>query len=218
MLAWLSVAFAVSAAALSGYWMVTRIDVLGRVQPFPTVSVGVSMIAAFACAVPVMLHARLEHRLAAAASEVAGHPVEVRCQTLSQTWLDAHAELGYVEVGPDGNPERRTVIALQACDDLSDWLGSDRRMPSSGQVIAVHVLTHEAMHMAGEKDEARAECLAVQRDARLARALGATAEQAVALARQYWREAYPRMPDGYRSGDCGPGGAMDAHLPDPPWS
>jgi hypothetical protein len=26
------------------------------------------------------------------------------------------------------------------------------------------------------------------------------------------------MPEGYTSGDCKPGGAMDLHLPDPPWA
>jgi hypothetical protein len=217
-LAWLGVALAVVAAALSVRWAVVRIDALGRVQPFPVVSVGLSATAALACAVPVLLHARLEHRLATAASVVAGRPVGVHCETLGQSWLSAHAELGYVELGPDGRPERRTVIALQACDDLSAWLHSDRRTPGRDQVIAVHVITHEAMHMAGEVDEAKAECLALQRDAQLARALGDTPEQARALARTYWREIYPQMPDGYRSSDCGPGGALDEHLPDAPWS
>lgn len=207
MLAWLSVALAAVALALSVRWVFTRVDVLGRVQPFPAISVGAAAVAALACAIPVLLHARLEHRLGAAASAVAGRRVEVHCQTLSQTWLSAHAELGYVEVGPDGRPEPRTVIALQACDDLSDWLGSDRRSPTADQVIAVHVITHEAMHMAGELAEARAECLAVQRDAQLVRALGASREQALALARQYWLQVYPQMPDEYRSGECAPGGS-----------
>ena len=216
-LAWVSVALAAVAVAVSVRWMLTRVDVLGRVRSFPTISVGMSAVAALGCAVPVLLHVRLEHRLAAAASVVAGRPVDVHCQTLSQAWVSAHGELGYVEVGADGRPERRTVIALSACDALSGWLTSDRRTPSRDQVIAVHVLTHEAMHMAGERNEARAECLAVQRDAQLARALGDTPEQALALARQYWRTVFPQLPDDYRSGACAPGGAFDQHLPDPGW-
>lgn len=218
MLVWLGVALAVVAAALSVRWAVVRVDVLGRVQPFPAISVGLSAAAALVCAVPVLLHARLEHRLAGAASTVAGRRVEVHCETLGQSWVSAHSELGYVELGSDGKPEPRTVIALQACDDLSAWLRSNRRAPSRNQMIAVHVLTHEAMHMAGEVDEARAECRSLQRDAQLARALGDSSEQARALARRYWREIYPQMPDGYRSGDCTPGGALDEHLPDAPWS
>jgi hypothetical protein len=217
-LGWVSVALAAVAVVVSVRWMLTRVDALGRVRVFPTISVGMSVVAALGCAVPVVLHARLEHRLAAAASVVAGRRVDVQCQTLSQAWVSAHGELGYVEFGADGRPQRRTVVALSACDALSGWLASDRRTPSRDQVIAVHVLTHEAMHMAGETSEARAECFAVQRDARLARALGDTPEQALALARQYWRTVYPQLPDDYRSGDCAPGGVLDQHLPDAPWS
>ena len=40
---------------------------------------------------------------------------------------------------------------------------------------------------------------------------------ATALARSYWTGFYPRMPDGYRSPDCGPGAGLDEHLPDAPW-
>jgi hypothetical protein len=56
----------------------------------------------------------------------------------------------------------------------------------------------------------------MQRDAAMAEALGATAEQAQALAHRYWLEVYPRMPDGY-TGGCGPGGQWDERLRTPPW-
>jgi hypothetical protein len=82
----------------------------------------------------------------------------------------------------------------------------------------VHVLTHETMHMAGSTDEAIAECRAVQRDAAMARRLGADAADARALAARYWREIYPAMPDNYRTGQCAPGAALDEQLPDAPWS
>jgi hypothetical protein len=84
-------------------------------------------------------------------------------------------------------------------------------------VVAVHVLTHEAMHLAGVVDEAAAECAAVQRDAHTARLLGAAPADAAALATSYWQRVYPHMPDGYRSGDCRPGGAMDEGRDDAPW-
>ena len=70
------------------------------------------------------------------------------------------------------------------------------------------------MHMRGETDEAAAECQAMQRDAAMARELGASPAAAAALAASYWRIDYPRMPDDYRSGECRPGGQMDEHLPD----
>ena len=94
---------------------------------------------------------------------------------------------------------------------------SGRHRPSRDQVLAVHVLTHEAMHLSGRLDEAAAECAAVQRDARTARLLGAGPADAAGLAASYWREVYPLMPDRYRSEQCRPGGSMDERLADAPW-
>ena len=48
--------------------------------------------------------------------------------------------------------------------------------------------------------------------------LGASPDDARALAVAYWRTVYPAMPDGYRSTACRPGGTMDEHLPDAPWA
>jgi hypothetical protein len=84
-------------------------------------------------------------------------------------------------------------------------------------VVAVHVLTHEAMHLSGRLGEAAAECAAVQRDAHTARLLGARPGDAAELAAAYWRNIYPLMPEGYRSGDCHPGGPLDERLADAPW-
>ncbi len=81
----------------------------------------------------------------------------------------------------------------------------------------MHVLTHEAMHMAGETAEAVAECRAVQRDARTAELLGATSQQARRLAAAYAGSVLPEMPDDYRSPDCIPGGALDERLTTSPW-
>jgi hypothetical protein len=73
------------------------------------------------------------------------------------------------------------------------------------------------MHVAGETDEAATECRAVQRDAELARLLGASPADALTLARRYYRELYPRLGDAYRSADCASGGRLDEHRPAPPW-
>jgi len=210
------IGFLVLAAGLSVRWVLTRVDVLGRIAPFPKISVGLCLAVAVGCAVPLVLHARLEDRLEDAATQVAGGPVGVHCQTPGETWTDAGAELGYVRWGPDGVPERKTLITYGACADLRSWLSSDKRNPRLEQVVAVHVLTHETMHMVGLTDEAQAECAAMQRDARMAQALGATPAQAQALDHRYWVDVYPRMPDGY-TGGCGAGAPWDEHLPGPPW-
>jgi hypothetical protein len=86
---------------------------------------------------------------------------------------------------------------LGECDD---W---------GSKLVAVHVLGHESMHLAGVADEAVADCLAVQVDALVAARLGASASFARSLAREYWRIYYPAQDWRYRSASCRDGGALD---------
>jgi hypothetical protein len=159
-------------------------------------------------------HDQLELRLAHAAKDLVGAPVTVHCQGVGGALTDATAELGFVRWTAAGTPEHATTIKYEQCRDLRAYLHHHGRHPSPEQVIAVHVLTHESMHMRGQLSEAAAECEAIQRDARMARDLGATAADAAALAAAYWRIDYPRMPDDYRTTACAPGGDLDEHLPD----
>ena len=218
MLTWFAVGLLASAGLLAGRWLRRRRDALGRAQPFPAVSVLLLVALGVGALVPVIRHHRLEARLSAAASDLVGTPVAVHCQTAGKAMVDVGRELGYVRYGADGVPERATLIKRDQCADLRDYLGSDKDSPSADQVIAVHILSHEARHMAGVKDERVAECGAMQRDARAAQLLGADATQARRLAQQYWLTVYPRMSDEYRSWECRPGGPLDERLPSAPWS
>lgn len=218
MLAWLSFGLLASSAAVAVRWLATRVDAIGRRRAFPWVSVVLLAAMAAAAATPVVLDGMRERRLARVASAVVGAKVGVHCQTFGEAFVDAGIELGYVRFRPDGTPERATLIKRDQCRDLAAYLRSDKRDPSQGQVVAVHVLTHEAMHMAGIVDEARAECAAVQRDARTARLLGASPADARVLAGRYWRTVYPLMPEGYRTPECGPGGSLDEAGADAPWT
>jgi hypothetical protein len=184
---------------------------------FPLLSVTLLALVGAGLLVPVIRHDRLERRLTAVASSLVGEKVTVHCQTAGQQFVDAGAELGYVRYRADGVPEHATLIKRDPCLDLRSYLSSTKDEPSRDEVVAVHVLSHEARHMAGVTAEAVAECQAMQRDAETARLLGADERQAVVLAERYWREVYPRMPDDYRSSDCRPGGPLDERLPDPPW-
>lgn len=204
------------AAGLVVRWMGRRVDALGRIAPFPKISVGLSLALALCFGVPMAVQAWVEHQLEDAASEIAGGPVQVHCQGLGHAFADLGPELGFVRWGVDGVPERSTLIKFGTCGNLRAWLGSNKANPSLDQVVAVHVLTHETMHMVGLTNEAHAECAAVQRDAEMAEALGASPAEAQALAQRYWTEVYPRMPDGYVGG-CGPGGQYDERRPTPPW-
>jgi hypothetical protein len=204
------------AAVLTVGWVLRRVDSLGRIRPFPKISIGLVLVLALCCAVPLGIQARLEARLEQAATTVAGGPVQVHCQGLGQAFLDLGPELGFVRWGPDGTPERSTLIKIDQCIELRSWLASTKAHPTLDEVVAVHVLTHETMHMIGITDEAHAECAAMQRDTAMAVALGASPAEAASLARTYWTEVYPRMPDGYVGG-CGPGASFDERLPTPPW-
>lgn len=198
-------------------WLNRRVDWLGRITPFPRISVGFSLVLALGFGIPLAVEAWVEHRLEGAASRIARMPVQVHCQSLGQAFVDLGPELGYVASGPDGVPQRSTLIKFGPCGNLRAWLASSKANPSLDQVIAVHVVSHETMHMVGITDEAHAECAAVQRDATMAEALGASPAEARALAVRYWTEVYPRMPDGYVGG-CGPGGSYDEGLPGAPWA
>lgn len=120
----------------------------------------------------------------------------IRCQRLSETLFWARSAIGYVGVDQEGNPEE-ALLTYEVCTALRSWLESDKAAPSRDEVIAVHVVSHEAAHLTGEFNEAIAECLALKYDADVAVAMGATREQAEALAFTYRVEVYPTLRSEY---------------------
>ncbi len=214
---WTSITATALALVVVLRWVLSRHDSLGRARRFPWASVVLLVVLALGTATLQLRHEGLERRLSRVAGRLDGVGVTVRCQSLGKEMVDVGSELGYVRWGPDGVPEHSTLIKREQCADLASYLASPHGTPTPGQVIAVHVLTHEAMHMAGLTGEAQAECAAVQRDADTARRLGASPVEAQALAVEYWTTTYPRMPEDYRTADCAPGGPLDEGGPDAPW-
>lgn len=217
MLTAVAVLLAAGAAFISGRWYLLRVDAIGRRVGFPGIWVGLLTVLALLAAYPGVVRSRLEDRLSRAASTLAGRPVRVRCQAMGGAFVDAGAELGYVKYRADGSPVDWTLIKRDQCNDLAGYLGSDKRNPGHPRVLAVHIVAHEAMHLAAITDEAAAECAAMQRDAQAARLLGASRADAAALARRYHASIYPRMSSEYRSSECVPGGRLDEALGDGPW-
>ena len=156
-------------------------------------------------------------RFSEVASRIADRNVSIECQRFSGALVDATSEAGYVAFSANGQPADVGRLERDTCNNLRDWLHSDKSTPTIEQVMAVHVLGHEAYHLAGIRDEAQTECEAMQRLDELAVWLGATPEQGRALAERYHAEVYPHMPSGYRSGDCVEGGTMDVAPEDPVW-
>jgi hypothetical protein len=217
-MSWISLAFAALAVALAVRWWATRVDALGRAKPFPFIGVALLGFIAVAAFMPGYLRHREERSLSAVAARLVGAPVTVRCQSFGQELVDLGSELGYVRYDAAGVPGHHTLIKHGPCKALNDYRRSGKQHPTDDEVVAVHVLTHESMHMRGLTVEAAAECAAVQRDELTAKLLGADDAEARALARRYWLLDYPRMPDDYRSGDCAPGATMDEHLATAPWT
>lgn len=181
------------------------------------ISVAVLLVFAVGAAYPGIVRRHEEARLGSAASVISGATVRVKCQTMGAAAVDAGAEAGYVMSGPDGVMEHVAHIKWEQCKLLRAYLNSDKQHPSQGQYTAVHVLTHEAVHTSGVKSESLTECMAVQRDATTARALGASAAAAKALAWLYRKTIYPLMPADYRDAGCAPGGTLDENLTTSPW-
>jgi hypothetical protein len=153
---------------------------------------------------------------AIAVEPIVGEPVDINCLGFGEQFFYPGGELGHVRYGEDG-PEKAAMLVRDLCRDLSAWMASDKIDPPLDQVVAVHVLAHEAFHMAGDTNEASTECRALQVDEELARVLGATPEQARALQVRYWTEVYPRMNPAYQSKECVEDGPMDRSPGDGHW-
>ena len=121
---------------------------------------------------------------------------------LLERFTEAPVERG-TRICRHGSPRLRAVLG--ECDD---W---------GAMLVAVHVVGHESIHLAGVVDEATADCLGMQLDALVAMQLGAAAAFARTLARDYWTEYYAAQAPAYRSPDCRGGGALDLFPADRGW-
>lgn len=170
-----------------------------------------------------------ERELSAIASEVAGRPVQVHCQTIVAELVDVSADAGKVEF-EDGRPADDTKLKRNVCKALGRF-SHDVRTPEfacveSGsrcpdrvheEIWAATVLAHETMHLSGEVAEDAAECKAMQQTPLVAELLGASPADARAIGRYAWTQIYPEAREDYRSIDCYNGGPLDLRRGDPRW-
>ncbi len=138
-------------------------------------------------------------------SEVDG--AKVNCERLSEEVFNLSPYQGYVYFdGSNVAHLRRNV-----CHGLWDYAHGGQANPTEEQILAVHLVGHEAMHINGVQSESVAECAAVQLSHLTAEALGATPEQARMLQRRYFAEYYQRQRSNYISGECREGGSLDMY-------
>ncbi len=155
-----------------------------------------------------------ERALGAVATELAGRPVKVECESFWHSVVGVGGNLGDVPF-PDGRAASYTHLTRHVCDELARF----RRQPDRPElgnefVEALLTLTHESMHMRGWADEAVAQCYAIQEVAFTVEQLGGSRAEGVAVAR-YALAMQPYMPTDYQSSDCVAGGSLDLH-PDTP--
>jgi len=131
--------------------------------------------------------------------------VNANCERFSEELFNLSSYQGYVYYdGSNVAHLRRNV-----CHNLWDYAHGGRAHPTEGQIVAVHIVAHETMHINGIRSESVAECQAVQLNHLVAEALGATPEEARELQRRYYVDYYPHQRSDYRSGACAEGGELD---------
>jgi hypothetical protein len=153
----------------------------------------------------------LESRLAAVASHIAGRAVEVHCPGAIERLVDISPNAGSVHFDADGQPGNSMELNTATCLALEDVNGDQAKVSK-----ALHVLVHESWHLAGIRDEAKADCYAFQRVEFAALQLGAAPTDADALAHRAYVDRQETAPADYRSYECRDNGALDL-SPSPDW-
>jgi hypothetical protein len=173
----------------------------------------------------------LDHRLSAIAGEVAGRPVDVDCPGFVRGLIDISGNGGSVMFGPDGRPGSTTHLETSVCGDLAGY-GKTRKRPDFAcvygsvpcsqrierTVYAALILSHEAQHLRGIRDEGVAECYAIQMLPLIAERLGSPAKEANAIATHFLAVDQPLMYGEYvLPTGCVNGGSLDLDPASSSW-
>ncbi len=162
-----------------------------------------------------------EAQLAGIATVIAGRDVGISCPGTLASLTEVSAQDGSVVFTPDGKPAGEAKLSGETCKTLRRFLHGGvaglgcLRNPGECPIevkeaaIAVNVLSHEAWHLAGVRDEAATQCYALQSNADTAARLGASREDAAAIAAFIVREVQPALPADYRTRECFDGGPLD---------
>lgn len=196
-------------------WLFFR-EVFSKEGYFDTFSKGYLLgtaLLALAFAWPSIKTWRLESYLSEKASIVADKPgVEVKCNSVFDTILSGQAldnNLGTARI--DGG---KIFFENSWCSHFLDYL-DDPVAATGDKLIAMHVFTHEIMHVRGERNEAKTDCQAIQRNHTVGELLDIPKRVARKNAERYYLTVYPRHP--YASKECVVGGLYDEKLSDSIW-
>lgn len=159
----------------------------------------------------------LEERLGEVATDLAGRTAGAQCSLTR--WSRKETISGYVRGGsavmhlaPGVCLALYRLVVLGEKPDLACLPRSRKTgLPScstraEATVFAISTVAHEAAHIGGVENEARAECFGLQQAPEAARALGLD-RGGQNLAWYAWR--FSQSPKSYRSKECRPGGKLD---------
>jgi hypothetical protein len=138
------------------------------------------------------------------------------------TFLDSVFDSNVLAAGHAQVETGRIVLQYPWCKTLLNHLRQPEKASIEG-IYSVQILTHEVMHIRGERDEARTDCQAVQRYVRAAMLLGITEYAAREHGMRFYNGPYKRraviggMAGNYYSEQCAPGKALDEKLSDSTW-
>ncbi len=164
-----------------------------------------------------------EARLGEVASSIAQRSVAVDCPGFWGQLVDIRGEDGRVHFDVAGRPSDNAELSERTCDRLEgfssaktkpalDCLVPDDRMCDREVVEtagAISTLAHEAYHLAGVRDEAAAECYAIQTVDTVSERLGASISQGRVVAEWAARTSARTHPAEYHSTECRRNGALD---------
>jgi hypothetical protein len=202
------------AASLSLAWLLTqRFRRGGRWRALPAL---IALPALLFCANELRWY-RFQHELASAVQPVLGtREAGFGCERLMHDFFSSTGHPGHVWFDAAGHPASEAFLSQQTCADVKAY----RERPDAAtlaEVVAVHTVTHEAEHLAGVRDEATAECRALQADAAVLVAFGADPATARAQVGAYLTQVYPRLAGDYVSEQCRAGGQLDRTPEDHVW-
>jgi hypothetical protein len=151
--------------------------------------------------------ARAEALFSREAGKIAGHPVQVRCDTSGNYVGVVHDADGLAYVG--GN---RAYLTPSICDTLYQLAFKHRTQSFPRTARAIAVLAHEAWHLQGVSAEGLANCYAFQSGVALGSALGLSEGTARSMMRQQLATSvsdFATTPEYLVPGSCRDGGADD---------
>lgn len=142
----------------------------------------------------------MEYKLSSVADDISGKKgAKVHCQRLSEAFFDTKVSAaGHVS----SDKPNLAVVNYEQCQHIFSWMEKGKDEPTRDQTHAIHVLTHEAVHVSGQLNEAITECTAINRDHITVTKLGGSEELGHKIASSYYTSIWPSMSKEYILEGC----------------